>query len=326
LVSRQIHKIEKIHDRETIFLDHYAWLLDWALRLSRGSKDEAEDLVQDLYVRFVQSKAELDTTNEDGLRGYLYKTLRNLSISNGLGGGTDALSSLRAVDYDSVEYALFAIDRSQLLFVRSDLAGICEYVRIRRSSSRAASVLILRFFLGYYPSEIVLLLQTTPAAVNKLIETARLEAKAFLTRPDSLYFMGQGARKTFPSLQYLPDEPGALFVELRRRIFSETEGEHTTQSDIENRYDNHSEQQVPIQEIAHLVSCGTCLEMVNHVLRLPSLSQRFPGDSNGRNDDNPPSSPSGIDTRTVPQLRKKLRDTFEHRPNKLQLAVNGEIR
>src|SRR5271170_647116 len=68
LVSRQIHKVEMIRDRETIFLDHYAWLLDWALRLSRGSKEEAEDLVQDLYVRFVQSKAELDGTNEDGLR------------------------------------------------------------------------------------------------------------------------------------------------------------------------------------------------------------------------------------------------------------------
>jgi hypothetical protein len=92
LISRQIHKVEKIRDRETIFLDHYAWLLDWALRLSRGSKEQAEDLVQDLYVRFVQSKAELDTTNEDSLRGYLYKTLRNLSISNGLGGGTDAIS------------------------------------------------------------------------------------------------------------------------------------------------------------------------------------------------------------------------------------------
>src|SRR5260370_5932344 len=97
--------------------------------------------------------------------------------------------------------------------------------------------------------------------------------------------MGQGPRKVSPSLQHLPDDPVALFVELRRRIFSQTEGEHVTQSDMEDRYNNHSEQQIPIQELAHLVSCGTCLEMVNRILQLTTLSQRFPGDSNGRSND-----------------------------------------
>jgi len=45
---------EEVRNHETILLNHYDWLLDWARQLTRGASDEAEDLVQDLYVRFVQ--------------------------------------------------------------------------------------------------------------------------------------------------------------------------------------------------------------------------------------------------------------------------------
>ncbi len=45
---------KKSRNHETILLNHYDWLLDWARQLTRGASDEAEDLVQDLYVRFVQ--------------------------------------------------------------------------------------------------------------------------------------------------------------------------------------------------------------------------------------------------------------------------------
>lgn len=324
--SHQIQKADKNRNTENIFLDQYAWLFDWALRMSRGSREEAEDLVQDLYVRFAQSPTTVDTTDVDRLRGYLYKALRNLSISKARSSGRDVLSTLHAVDFDSIESALSGVDRSRLLHVRSDLAGICQYACIRRKTSRAGSVLILRFFLGYYPSEIVRLLKTTRGAVAKLTENARLEAKAFLTRPGSLRFLGQDSSPVTPSAQYLPDDPTALFAELHRRIFAETEGTCAEPGDLEKRYADHPAQKLTTQELAHLVSCSACLERANLLLRLPSLTERFPDDLNRPRDGNPPSSASGAQGGILPRLRKKLRDTYEHRPRKLQLAVNGEIR
>jgi hypothetical protein len=117
-----------------------------------------------------------------------------------------------------------AVDRSQLLNVRSDLAGICEYACIRRRTNRAASALILRFFLGYLSTEVMTLLRAKRSNVDTLIETARVEAKAYLNRPGVLRFLSRSERKSISFPRYLPEEPDALFAELQRRIFSETEG------------------------------------------------------------------------------------------------------
>src|SRR5260370_5538965 len=160
LTSQKPLKFEKnSRDHETIFLNHYDWLVDWAKQLTQGASEEADDLVQDLYVRFVQMTSGPDLSSDDQIRAYLYTSLKNLFISKKLRNGRDAISGLLAVDFDYVEFAMSAVDRSQLLHVRSDLAGICEYACIRRKTSRAAAALILRFFLGYLPTEVMALLR-----------------------------------------------------------------------------------------------------------------------------------------------------------------------
>jgi DNA-directed RNA polymerase specialized sigma24 family protein len=326
LAPQRLQKVEKSLDHEMIFLSHYSWLLGWAQQLTRGSKEEAEDLVQELYVRLVQSQGALDTSDEDRLRGYLHRTLRNLSISRTERDRRNALSSLSIVEFDSAEFALASIDRSQLLLVRSDLAHICEYACIRRKASRAASVLILRFFLGYYPSEIVRILITSRDAVDKLTRIAQLEAKAFLTRPSTLKFMGQESRRRPSFSQYLPDEPALMFLELRKRLFSEPEGECMSIDYMAARYNGTSEQPFTTLEVAHLASCRKCLEAANSMLNLPNLHQRFPTDTiNPRNDD---SSKSGTGSSKSPAsaAKEKYRQTREHRPKILQLAVDGDSR
>ena len=152
--QRKIHQVEKAVDNERVFLDHYAWLRQKAQVLFRGAVGDADDLVHDLYVNFVQSGARPDLEDPDRLRGYLNRALENFFVSKTRRNGSDALSGLIVSDFDTIEYALTAVDRTQLLVVRSDLATICEYACIRRWSHRGASVLILRFFLGYFPSEI----------------------------------------------------------------------------------------------------------------------------------------------------------------------------
>lgn len=137
LTANNVENIAQPREREKVFLQLYDWLLKSAYGLTRGSKEEAEDLVQDLYVRFVQSNAHLDLSDAKELRGYLFKALRNTSNSKDRRAGRDALTSLSLIDFDSVEFAVSAVDRSELLLVRSDLATsigpriVCEFLNNR---------------------------------------------------------------------------------------------------------------------------------------------------------------------------------------------------
>jgi hypothetical protein len=126
--------------------------------------------------------------------------------------------------------------------------------------------------LGYFPSEIVRLLGSTRAALDRLTKPARLEAKASLTWPGTLVFIQERPRNTplFPS--YLPDNPVELNVELRRRIFGETESSCLSPGEISNRYSDPSRSIFTTLELAHLVSCSSCLDRVNEVLKIPSLT------------------------------------------------------
>jgi len=315
---------KKSRDHETIFLNHYDWLLDWARQHTQGASEEAEDLVQDLYVRFVQMKSGPAFTDDDQIRAYLYTSLKNLFISKKLRSGRDAVSGLLAVDFDSVEFAMSAVDRSQLLNVRSDLAGICEYACIRRRTNRAASALILRFFLGYLSTEVMALLRAKRSNIDTLIETARLEAKAYLNRPGVLRFLSRSERKSISFPRYLPEEPDALFAELQRRIFSETEGTCLPPEELQDRYLRPDAPAFSAEEVAHLVSCRTCLKQASRLLELPDLMLRFFTEGDPPEGTNTPSARTGDEG--LKKLRRKLREAYEHRPKKLQIAVDGEVR
>jgi DNA-directed RNA polymerase specialized sigma24 family protein len=314
----------KSPDNETVFLDHYDWLLDWARQHTQGALQEAEDMVQDLYVRFVQMKRIPSFKDEDHVRAYLYTSLKNLFISRKLRSGRDAVAGLLAVDFDSIEFAMSSVDRSQLLHVRSDLAGICEYACNRRRTSRAGSVLILRYFLGYLSTEVTALLMTKRSNVDTLVETARLEAKAYLDRPGVLRFLSRNDRKPLVFPRYLPDEPEALFAELQRRIFLEAEGECLQPQQLRDRYIQPGTATFTTQEIAHLASCRQCLSIATRSLGIPDLALRSFGEGEQPEDSEPPSVAMSQDG--LKKLRRKLRQTYEHRPKKLQLVVDGEVR
>jgi DNA-directed RNA polymerase specialized sigma24 family protein len=315
---------KKSRDHETIFLNHYDWLMDWARQHTQGVTEEAEDLVQDLYVRFVQMKSGPAFTDEDEIRAYLYSSLRNLFVSKKLRSGRDAVAGLLAVDFDSVEYAISAVDRSQLLNVRSDLAAICEYACIRRKTSRAASALILRYFLGYLSTEVMSLLKAKRSNIDSLIETARLEAKAYLNRPGVLRFLSRSERKPVSFPRYLPEQPEALFAELQRRIFYETEGICLPSDELQDRYLHADAASFTTQEIAHLASCRICLNLASRTLGLPDLLLRSFSEGEPPESAAPPPARNGEPG--LKKLRRRLRETYEHRPKKLQIVVDGEVR
>jgi RNA polymerase sigma factor (sigma-70 family) len=315
----------KPKSHEELFLAHHAWLVKRATQITQGRRDEADDLVQDLYIQLVHARPDLDFGDDEHVRGYLFRMMRNLSVSNARRTGRDALSNLLVVDYESAEFALASVDRSKLVQVRSALARVCDYTCSRMYTSRSASVLALRFFLGYYPSEIVRILQTTPVAVDKLLQAARLEARVLLERPGKLRFLGQEIPLTPISTILLPEAPLALFAKLRSRIFANVKGDCLTQSSIQERYEQDGPG-LESSDLAHVTCCASCLNLISHVLGMADLSERFPTDKDDRQDggNEPPASlDDGPDTLA---LKKKNREIFEHSPAKLQFAVDGEIR
>ena len=314
----------QVKTHEEVFVEHYDWLVRWALRLSEGLHEDATDLVHDLYLQLIRTRPNFDTANEDRVRAYLYTMLHNLAISKARRSGRDPLSALSIVDYDSVEYGLASVDRSQLIFVRSDLGRICEYAARRKHTSRAASVLILRFFLSYYPSEILRILKTTRVAVENHLRSARIEARAYLRQPRSLRFLGHDITLTTTTVS-LPDDPELLFLDLRRRLIETSPGECSSDEVIEARYLSGCAL-MDIAELAHVVGCWRCLEKTNQVLGLPGLATRFPADAIDRDSggNEPPISGNGGTDDCI--LKRKIQHTHEHKPRKLQIAVDGEIR
>jgi RNA polymerase sigma factor (sigma-70 family) len=330
--NAKIVKIEKSLDHEGIFLDHYGWLLKSARDLCHGSREEAEDLVQDMYVNFVLSQSTVDTRNPDQLRGYLYRTLKNLFIRKSKR-SRDSATNLTISDYDSIEIALSSVDGNELLLVRSRLTEICEYARVRRMTHKAASVLILRFFFGYLPSEIAKVLKSNRAAVDKLTHTARLEVKAYVSEPGTLHFLqkkpeGMTSEKILPVVKKrkanLPDDPVELKAELRGQILSWNDGLCFNKEALSITYTETREQHPSTVELAHLVTCKACLNTANEILGIPSLDMHFSSDNDEPDDKNPPSN-SGKDEQMRLRLRRKKRVAFEHRPAQLNIAVNGQV-
>ncbi len=319
---------------EDVFFAYYPRLLEWAMQITHRDREEAEDLVHDLYLRATRISRSLDEI--ESLDSYLFRVLRNLYYSRLRRAGRDAINDLSIVDYDSVEHGLAVADRRELLFVRAHLREICRYACQRKSTARSASVLILRFFLGYYASEIMKILQAPRSSVDRSLQVARHEARLFLERPGTLRFFSQGPQR---DLTFSGEGEGSqkIFSELQEAIFSATEGQCFAPSALKERY--APENQLPgftAPELAHLVSCQTCLDQVNGILDLPLLAERSPEYGLDRN--NPPGSggaagsgtPIGRKTeKKGPSLRKmerRARELYEHRPDSLQVVVDGEVR
>jgi DNA-directed RNA polymerase specialized sigma24 family protein len=326
--------IRKQRSNEELFFDYSAQLLEWAIQLTQLNRADAEDLVQDFYIQISQIGFPLDGVEE--LRPYLFKILRNLHYSRLRQKSKIPISDLSALDYDSVERSLGAVDWRGLFLVRANLKQLCEFACQRRRTARAASIFLLRFFLGYYPSEVMKVVQTTRVGIDKALQYMRREALRNLDKAAS----AQAASPQQPNISsstQVTDHSGALFLELQEKIFSSCEGPCFDPDALKQHYEEQPAKQFTVAELAHLVSCATCLDRVNGILGLPRIDDRSPDDTIGRN--NPPSGGSAegprlslrrpeqeSDSDSRKKLERRRLDWFEHRPASLEIAVNGEIR
>src|SRR5262249_54465294 len=140
------------YSHEDIFLQRYQWLRGWSLQLTQHNQEQAEDLLHDVFIQFTIVRPDLSTIHN--IDGYLYTMLRNLQLSNLRRAARAPSRPLSILDFDFAEVGLRMVGPRERIQVREQLWMICQYACVRKETSKAGSILILRFFHGYYPGEI----------------------------------------------------------------------------------------------------------------------------------------------------------------------------
>ncbi len=237
---------------EDFFAQRYGRMLEWSLHLTGGDRAAAEDLLHDLFLLFTLRQPDFESI--ENVEGYLYTMLRNLHLSQLRRATRAGLRQLSIVEFDSAELGLRAADPRTRLQARDELRCVCDYVCVRKEKSKAASVLILRFFHGYYPSEIVRLLKVSRKAVDIQLLTARNEVKLFLKRPGALSLLGERPAASGAGDAPLPHADDDALAGLREMIFRSRRGECLSPARIRGLYLEGGES-VACEPLAHLVSC-----------------------------------------------------------------------
>jgi RNA polymerase sigma factor (sigma-70 family) len=318
--------------RERLFTERYESLLAWAMRLTNNDRGTAEDLVQDAFVQFVLGRSRLEEI--ENIEGYLRRMLRYMHVSR-LSRSAQHLqeAALSIADYDSGRVGLMVIEPPRRMQASEELLQICDYACSRKESSRAGSVLILRFFLDYFPTEIAAVLNSSRHSVDEWQRLARREAKLFMSGPRRLFFVPcQNCSRTSRTeiseiglrfdaavaaddLQFVP---GRLLVEIGvGGIYSDTKPD--TKPDTRT-------DALTTAKLAHIVTCPSCLDAVNGLLGLPLLAERYRSDALEPKE--PPTNQTGGvsgggSNEIENKFARRMRETHEHKPQELRIAVNG---
>jgi RNA polymerase sigma factor (sigma-70 family) len=320
---------------EDLFIQRYDWLMNWALRLTEYDREQAEDLVHDAFVQFSLDRPELDSIQQN-LEGYLYTMLRNMHVSQLRRAARQRAATLPSIepsltDYDFIGDGLVALER-QAVQAQEELRRICQYACSRKDTSKAGSVLILRFFHGYYPAEIAQVMHGTRDAANKWLQIARSEVKLYLADRDALSFISHGAADDLP-LSNAAQTTEEFVHELRAYIFRSHKDDCLSSEQLGSLYAAHGINAIDGHVLAHVVSCAKCVDEVNSVLGLPPLAERYPTkmigpdtkkQGKGGGGKSGGSGGAGVND-FITRSRKRLKSVRDHRPQQLRVSVNGFI-
>lgn len=318
---RKLQEAPRSHEEE--FLRRYHFLFSRCLQLTK-QKDVAEDLLHDGFVQFTINRPGLESIED--LDGYLCRLLRNLYYARLRLATWSPKNNLSLIDYDSAAMALRSRDLCAEIQVQQELLLISRYAFIRRATCKRACVLTLRYFHGYYPSEIAKVINGSALLVRRLLSDARKEVKGLLTN-------SFGDKDAFTQLPNDLKKIGAdisdpeFLRKLRQALFLPKNGCCIPSLELKALY--HDSKVLNGTVLAHVVHCRNCLEQINQLQRLPSLSERQADNGEGR--ERPPRKPGGNAAPpsspalewTSKRLAARTRETFEHLPQKLRTCING---
>ncbi len=269
---------------DQLFVERYESILRWALQITKYDHALAEDLAQDVYMRFKVNCQDVEKINS--LDSYLYVALRNSYVSYRRQTSRQRTEQLPIVEFESAGNVLLAIDPRKQLAIREDLRTICEYACRRKSTSISGSILILRFFHGYFPSEVARILKSSRNVVEARLLSARREVALYLENPDALnVVLSDPIPKLLLTNNYVRDYQNIL-EDLQKTVFASSEYECFEADEIKYIYFTRKVK-VTRKVLSHFVSCPTCLETVNKLLQLPKLAERHPLDVLGKEKQNP---------------------------------------
>ncbi len=294
-----------------VFMERYDRLRAWALRLTEDSQ-QAEDILHDSFLQFTLSNTDLGQV--ENLDAYLHGIVRNVYVSAVRRAASGGMQRRSVVEFDSAELGYCLIDPSLRIQAREELRIICDYACARKETSTAGSVLILRFFHGYYPAEIARIVRCTRQAVANRLLVARSEAK--------LELASVVARAAAHDAGALASTQGAktrqeFLAELRESILQSRKGACLSKESLDAAYAQGNPSPLACETLAHIVSCRKCLDDVNRRLGLPLLAERHPNDTIG------PDGGTGADGNDAAHLKRCAREVFEHLPRELSVSVNG---
>ena len=305
--------------KEKMFLESYSWLVECALNITHGQRERAEDLVHDVFVCFLDKDA--DIASICNVRGYLNGMLRNLHLLQLRRATRHPVQSLTLIDHDSALVGLRTWNSVEQLQSADLLFRACDFACYRKEIAVTSSVLILRFFHGFYPGEICALLKAGRKAVDKWILRGRNEIKQYLASP---YPLPDSGRAEYG--KSIPESASAFLRHLREHIFDSC----TSSCSVLTK----NADELGARELAHLVSCRTCLCRRSRDAGLTHVAERMADDISDRNDAGPQGRGSGeislLRGRRKPTKRAILRDVcarrrelFEHRPKEISLVSDG---
>lgn len=242
----------------------------WAKHLTKGDSAQAEDLVQDISLKFLSSPRRIDGVRN--LKGFIRTSMQNAFISQKRNSQSHSELPLpQEFEYSS----LLTSDPRSEWAAGEMLIDILHFACLRRTRTLSASVLLLRCFHGYRIQEISRILKRPRNSVEALLLAARREVAGSVMRAAMSHYKSTSADHKFS--KKVSDDSDDPVISLRKLIFTHRSGECSSEEELLANFLD------PLwipdrREIAHIVVCRRCIEKVNRILALPSLEDRHPLD------------------------------------------------
>lgn len=266
-----------LNNHEEVFTNAYSRLRGWAMQIARQDRELAEDLLHDAFIQFTSSQPELTKINNT--EAYLYGVIRNLHLSHLRKKTRRDKHTLSIIDFETVRLGLKSARFLDNFQTQEELKRICYFLCLRKESSKSASVMLLRFFHGYFPVEIAEVMRATTQVVKVRLNTARNEAKSVIDNPKMIEAV---EKRISPEL--IINQTFRTSADLTRSlgemIFRSTSG--TCPGDDELKAIYADTETLETQVLAHIVSCRECIDKVNVLLNLLPLSDRYSVDFIGK--------------------------------------------
>jgi RNA polymerase sigma factor (sigma-70 family) len=311
---------------EDVFLERYGDLLRAALAIT-GARREAEDLVQDAFVRVMLARPDLASIEYPD--AYLRTILRNLHTARLRRHSHRAETPLSITDFDSAQFAARALTPAQWTQARHDVAAACRYACTRRLTSKTGSLFLLRFVHELVPIEIARVTRLTRDTVDITLGRARAEVKGYLEQPARAL---QAVGGELVAMSIPEAEPGGdddhdadFLARVRDAVFALRHARCIDEAHLQRLYAPAHDTAIPTPMLAEIVTCPHCLDLVSRLTQVPPRAERPP-------DIQPPSEVSRPPLRLTPRdardprrasAEQTCRAVRAHRPRLLRVLVNG---